>query len=338
MRKGSLIASSSGVCLSIALLFGPIPAAGDLGSINTLRTATSEDSRIVAEGQSLRERLRARFGKGGRTSDAWETRARQSGADVVVVSGRSVAVWRPQAAQQRAAPLILFSHGFHGCATQSTFLTAALAEHGYLVVAPVHADASCDKDGDASLASPPEKRFRDYENWTDEIYRDRAQDIAAVIGGLKADAQWNARIDWSRVGLMGHSLGGYTVLGLAGAWPSWRLDGVKATLALSPYCQPFLVRGNLQGLQMPIMYQTGTRDLGVMPSVKKPGGCFDSTASPAYYVELKQAGHLAWTDLKQEHKESVIAYSLAFFDKFLAETNGADLASQRPDVAEMKSK
>ena len=32
--------------------------------------------------------------------------------------------------------------------------------------------------------------------------------------------------------LAGHSLGGYTVLALAGAWPSWKLANVRAVLAL----------------------------------------------------------------------------------------------------------
>jgi predicted dienelactone hydrolase len=67
--------------------------------------------------------------------------------------------------------------------------------------------------------------------------------------GNGGSARW---IDWQRFGLIGHSLGGYTVLGLGGVWPSWKLDGVKAVLALSPYVQPFLVRRTPAGLGAPI--------------------------------------------------------------------------------------
>lgn len=41
------------------------------------------------------------------------------------------------------------------------------------------------------------------------------------------------------MGLAGHSLGGYTVLGVGGGWPSWRLSGLKAILAMAPYALPF---------------------------------------------------------------------------------------------------
>ena len=38
---------------------------------------------------------------------------------------------------------LVFSHGFHGCATQSTFLMQAFADAGYIVFAPNHRDATC---------------------------------------------------------------------------------------------------------------------------------------------------------------------------------------------------
>ncbi len=284
----------------------------------------------------MRDRLRERFGAG--QPGVWASKAKQSGAEHVLIAGRSADVWRPASEQPSAAPLILFSHGYRGCSTQSTFLTSALAEHGYVVVAPIHADASCNQSETSTLGDPPQKKFRDYESWTDATYRDRAQDMVAVMDGLKADARWRTLIDWSRVGLMGHSLGGYTVLGLSGGWPSWRLDGVKATLALSPYCLPFLARGDLQHLHVPAMYQGGTRDFGVTPSVKKSGGCFDKTEAPAYFVEFAKAGHLAWTDFKTDYQESITAYSIAFFDRFLAGTGRGDLSTRRSDVSALKAK
>jgi predicted dienelactone hydrolase len=286
----------------------------------------------------LRDRLRARFA--ARKAGDGSSKAEKSGAEHLVIAGRSVELWRPASEQQgpNPAPLIVFSHGFHGCSTQSTFLTSALAQHGYVVVAPNHADAFCDRNGMSAQGDPPEEKFRDPKNWSDATYRERADDIVAVIDGLRTDARWNTQIDWSRIGLAGHSLGGYTVLGLAGAWPGWRLKGVKAVLALSPYCMPFVDHGDLQGLRVPALYQGGTRDIGVTPSVKKAGGCFDSTEGPAYFVEFAKAGHLAWTDLKTEYQDSITAYSIAFFDKFLAGEGGGDLSTWRSDVSALKSK
>jgi len=50
-------------------------------------------------------------------------------------------------------------------------------------------------------------------------------------------------------------------------------------------------------LGSPVMYQGGTKDLGITPSLKKSGGCYPKTPAPAYFVEFRGAGHFAWTDL-----------------------------------------
>jgi predicted dienelactone hydrolase len=335
MRSGFSIVSLAATFIAFMAANRALPAVGDSGEKVAVPQVAAGGPQEFAEAQSLRDRLRERFGGAG---GAWANRAAQSGAEHTLIAGRRVDIWRPASDQVGAAPLIVFSHGYRGCSTQSTFLTSALATHGYVVVAPVHADASCNQSGASTLGDPPQKKFRDYESWTDATYRDRAQDIVAVIDGLKADAHWRTLIDWSRIGLMGHSLGGYTVLGLSGGWPSWRLDGIKATLALSPYCQPFLARGDLRHLHVPTMYQGGTRDFGVTPFVKKPGGCFEKTEAPAYFVEFTRAGHLAWTDFKKDYQESVTAYSIAFFDEFLAGESGTDLMKRRSDVSVLKAK
>jgi hypothetical protein len=81
--------------------------------------------------------------------------------------------------------------------------------------------------------------------------------------------EWRNRIDWQRFGPVGHSLGGYTVLGLSGAWPSWKLDRVKAVPALSPHVRPFLVRRTPAGLGAPAMYQGGTSIFGITPALHR---------------------------------------------------------------------
>jgi predicted dienelactone hydrolase len=171
----------------------------------------------------------------------------------------------------------------------------ALASAGYLVVAPNHRDATCDGGG-ARWIDRPEQRFVKPETWDETSFRDRADDIVHLVAALKAMPEWRNRIDWHCFGLVGHSLGGYTVLGLDGAWPSWKLGGVKAVLALSPYVQPFLVRGTPAGLGAPVMYQGGTLDVGITPALHKAMGAYDLLPMPKYYVELKGAGHFAWTD------------------------------------------
>src|SRR5262245_28481194 len=183
---------------------------------------------------------------------------RQNNAvEQVQLSGLSVAVWRPL--QSGPAPLIVFSHGYHGCNTQSTFLMTALADAGYLVVSPNHKDAICA----GGLLQKPEEPFQNPSAWNDSTYAERREDMVRLIDALRTDNEWRDRINWSAIGLAGHSLGGYTVLGLAGAWPNWKLKGAVAVLALSPYCEPFLRSGKLGSIGIPVMFQGGTRDLGI---------------------------------------------------------------------------
>ena len=232
------------------------------------------------------------------------------------LAGAAVTEWEPDGQRDGARPVVIFSHGFHGCATQSRFLAAALADAGYIVFAPNHRDASC--DGAAGRwRDPPEEPFAKPMAWSAETYAGRAEDIRRLVGALKQDQAWRGRIDWSRLALVGHSLGGYTVLGLAGAWPGWKLDGVKAVLALSPYVQPYLARGSLGGLSAPVMYQGGTLDLAITPAVRRRDGAYDRSPAPKYYVEFRRAGHLAWTDIGAGAHGAIIAYSIAFLDHYV---------------------
>lgn len=251
------------------------------------------------------------------------------------IAGLRVAVWTPPAGGDTKAPVVIFSHGFHGCATQSRFLMEALAKAGYLGFAPNHRDATCD-GGAATWRDRAEEPFTKADLWSDAVYRDRADDIRRLLAALKADPRWSTRADWDRLGLAGHSLGGYTVLGLAGAWPSWRLDSVKAVLALSPYDQPFVAQKTLGGLTVPVMYQGGTRDLGITPSVRRPGGGYDQSPAPKYFVEFDRAGHLAWSDFPSQSHAGIVAYSRAFFDRYLKGDASVGLTRKSPGVTELR--
>jgi predicted dienelactone hydrolase len=242
----------------------------------------------------------------------------------VTVAGRDVAVWKPVGpAPPSGFPVIVFSHGFTGCNTQSVFLTEALAASGYLVVAPNHADGRCgtarQSTGALSARIPqPEASFGDPKSWTDSTYRARYTDIEAVLDSVLHTSTFEGvSVDAKRVGIAGHSLGGYTALAVAGAWPSWRDPRIKAVLALSPWCAPFIAHGDLGHLSAPVMYQGGTWDAGITPSVRRPNGGYDLTAAPKYYLELSRAGHLAWTDLNPRFQAVISEYSIAFFDRYL---------------------
>ena len=261
------------------------------------------------------------------------------------IAGLDVAVWQPKG--NGPFPLVIFSHGFHGRNTQSEFLMRAIAQAGYLVIAPNHSDAALTGSQAGSHVSSQsisqsrsKESFRQPENWSDATYIDRRDDITKLVSALHCDANFESLIDWKRIALAGHSLGGYTVLGLAGAWPSWKLPGVKAVLAMSPYCQPYLVSGNLASLDMPVMYQGGTRDFGITPSVKKPAGAYAKTGAPAYFIEFDKMGHLGWTTLNHDKvkQDLITQYCLAFLDKYLNDQDSSLLKTKLPGVSDLRSK
>lgn len=232
------------------------------------------------------------------------------------VAGLDVAAWIPSRDTPGPWPIIIFSHGFHGCNTQSIFLMEALAGAGYAVFAPNHRDAACGNIG--AWFTRPEAPFRDPRNWTDATYADRAEDIERLLNALSGDAHFNSpRFDWQHVGLVGHSLGGYTVLGLGGAWSRWKDARVKAVLALSPYAAPFIWRKTLSGIDAPVMYQGGTRDYGITPFVNKGEGAYDQTPAPKYFVDFDGARHFAWTNLRGTYHAAIVEYSVAFLDRYL---------------------
>ena len=257
----------------------------------------------------------------------------EAGQDAIKLADLNVTVWSQRAEANVKQPVIIFSHGFHGCATQSRFLMEAFAADGYLVFSPNHRDATCNGGRDSWLGRA-EVPFQDPGKWNENTYSDRADDIRHMVDAIGTDNRFRSRADLSRIALAGHSLGGYTVLGLAGAWPSWKLPGVKAVLALSPYSQPFLQHGTLAGLSAPVMYQGGTLDFGTTPALQKTSGAYDQSPEPKYFVVFDKAGHFAWADVGIKAHREIVAYSLAFMDHYVkGEPAEPSLTKKSPGVA-----
>jgi len=230
------------------------------------------------------------------------------------IADLDVAVWLPSDKPAVTPwPIVIFSHGFHGSNTQSVFLMEALAKAGYAVFAPNHADAVVWNP--LGWLNPPDQPFSDISKWTDATYANRGRDIRRLVDALSKDTRYNTlSFDWTRIAIAGHSLGGYTALGLAGAWPAWADPRVKAVLALSPYGTPFIAQKTLANIHVPVMYQGGTLDTAITPYVKAPNGAYDQTPPPKYFVEFDGAGHLAWIDLQTTYQSIISQYSVAFLD------------------------
>lgn len=102
----------------------------------------------------------------------------------------------------RKLPLIVLSHGTGGTAMQLAWLGTVLARAGYIV-------AAVDHPGNNGTEPYTEEGF--------VLWWERATDLSEVIDGMLADEDFGPQIDRDRIGAAGFSIGGYTVLELAGA-------------------------------------------------------------------------------------------------------------------------
>lgn len=98
-------------------------------------------------------------------------------------------------------PLIVLSHGTGGTVGNLAWLGTALAAHGYIAAAVNH-------PGNNAIDGNTLAGFT--------LWWLRARDLSAVIDGMLGDSTFGQRIDARRIGAAGHSLGGYTVIAIAG--------------------------------------------------------------------------------------------------------------------------
>jgi predicted dienelactone hydrolase len=102
----------------------------------------------------------------------------------------------------RKYPLIIMSHGTGGSAIMMMWLGYYLASRGYIVAAVNH---------HGNTAAEPQRAPQGFL-----LYWERAKDLTGVLDKLLADPMFGPRIDRSRIGAAGFSLGGYTVISIAG--------------------------------------------------------------------------------------------------------------------------
>lgn len=100
-------------------------------------------------------------------------------------------------------PLVVLSHGTGGSAAQLAWLAEALATAGFMV-------AGVDHHGNTATEAT-------YRLGGFVLPGERARDLSVLVDRLLGDTLLGAHIDSRRIGAAGFSLGGYSVLALAGA-------------------------------------------------------------------------------------------------------------------------
>jgi len=140
-------------------------------------------------------------------------------------------------------PLVAFSHGNSGLRQQSTFLMTHLASWGFVVVAPDHVGNTFSE----MLALPDEEARRETHL---RMRAQRPHDIHAAIRAL-LDAGHAGDVlpplDAARLGLLGHSFGGWTAFKM----PALE-SRVRAVCGLAPASEPFVGRKAFLAGELPL--------------------------------------------------------------------------------------
>ena len=246
----------------------------------------------------------------------------------------SVAIWYPTTAQpsitefgpysmrvaRAAAPsdgkfgLVVISHGSGGDAFAHRDLAMALASAGYVVAAPMH----------------PRDNFQDMSGvGSVSVWTGRPKQVSRVIDRVLEDKALGPLIQRERIGVVGHSSGGYTALAVAGAKPSMNAlvqhckeipedarfcsfggaaarqadqkDGdipdvhdrrVRAIVLLAPHAALFTDEA-LSNLAVPVRIYGAERD-DLTPVQFHAQRLAKVLAGKAEYVQIKGAGHFSF--------------------------------------------
>ncbi|WP_061017629.1 alpha/beta hydrolase family protein [Vibrio splendidus] len=103
--------------------------------------------------------------------------------------------------QSGTFPVVLLSHGYRGNWRNQNWLATKLASRGYIV-------AAADHPGTTSFDQSPKQAAKWWE---------RPRDVSRILDYLLSEAPWKQSAIADNVTAIGHSLGGWTVMQLAGA-------------------------------------------------------------------------------------------------------------------------
>lgn len=201
---------------------------------------------------------------------------------------------RPHAAHPDALPsterfpLVGFSHGNSGLRRQSTFLTTHLASWGFVVVAPDHSGNTffemLELDEDARRKVHFDAR------------RNRPLDLQTALAAVEAGGSALPAVDAERIGVAGHSYGGWTAFKLPA-----QDARVRAVLGLAPASEPFVGRKAFAPGELPLPSGVASLVVAAQEDVlvdlaTSVQPLFERLAAPTRLLAIERADHYHFCD------------------------------------------
>ncbi|HSY33950.1 MAG TPA: hypothetical protein VLA42_18360 [Verrucomicrobiae bacterium] len=245
-------------------------------------------------------------------------------------------------------PVIIFSHGAGGSDTCCESLTHHWATYGYITLQPIHDDSVVQwrSSGDKNAQFPQAVREA-LKN--PALWESRPRDISFLLDSLavlqKRVAGLNGKIDTSRIGVAGHSMGAYTAEAIGGALvdlpghPGQNFSDprAKAILCLSPQGpgQFGLTAHSFDNISLAFMGITGSLDnLGPLANSAWHKIPFErGHPDDKYEVFIQGARHISFITAEtvnsagSSQAAAILGYtnsaSLAFWDAYLKEDPSA---------------
>ena len=175
-----------------------------------------------------------------------------------------------------AFPIVLFSHGYASYPEQSSFLTEHLAQWGFVVAAPDHRSrdlATVLADPSAGEEVPADSDIDDLDNTLRYLHRQEGRPGSPLP----------TRLDFSKVGVLGHSSGGGTAVTMAAS------PAIRTYVALAP------APGTPPSTHKPGLIMDGSADAVVPPTDVKQ--LYQALPSPKRLVVIKDTGHNVFDDI-----------------------------------------
>lgn len=240
----------------------------------------------------------------------------------------NVLIYQPQRLRTDKTPVVIISHGLASRPEDFAHWGQHLASYGYVVALPQHIGS--DSEQIKALLNGLSREVFSFNEFVD-----RPLDVSFVIDELERrnNPEFNGKLDLNRVGVMGHSFGGYNMLVLGGAtlnfpnlettcnqarWsPNVALllqcralklppekqeinlkdDRVKAILTVNPVAGDIFGAQGLNNLKIPVAFAAGSSDPATPVALEQLRAFIWTGSTEKYFFFVQGQAHINFSNL-----------------------------------------